>query len=113
METKTSEEQINSNQSEIREKSVFDNITNQKGNDLLIIGIVVLVFAVGMGAYYLGTQKNQPPSSFQQQNPPSNSAETFQQPTSTTQNDSYFSENSDPQPSQNISKTALLSTDGW
>ena len=34
-------------------------VLNQRGNFLLIIGIVVLVFVIGAGAYYLGTQKNQ------------------------------------------------------
>lgn len=43
MESKNTEEQINYNQSPIQEKSVFGNITNQKGAFLLIIGILVLV----------------------------------------------------------------------
>lgn len=43
------------------------NLLNQKGNFLLILGVVVLVLVVlGVGAYYLGIQKNK--SSHQPQN---------------------------------------------
>lgn len=34
-------------------------IRNQKGNFLFIIGVIVLVFIIAWGAYYLGTRKNQ------------------------------------------------------
>lgn len=35
-------------------------ITNQRGNLLIILGILILLLVVGGGAYYLGTQNARP-----------------------------------------------------
>jgi len=58
----------NTDQNELKSKnSVSDqsfrkNILNQKGNFLIIIGVVVLMLVIGAGVYYLGT-KNKPTTS--------------------------------------------------
>jgi hypothetical protein len=67
--------ELNNNQSadvvEAPVQPVQHPINNQRGNFPIILGVLVLLLAVGGGAYYLGTQKNQSSSRLTQQTNPS------------------------------------------
>ncbi len=59
MKAENPQQQINQGGNFNQNPPSVNPVLNQRGNLLLIIGIVVLVFVIGAGAYYLGTQKNQ------------------------------------------------------
>lgn len=75
----------------------FQHVVNiEKGNVsiiIAIIGIVLLLFIVGGGAYYLGTQKNRPLQATQTQSsqsqPSPTSKQPYQEPTKTTLQGSF------------------------
>lgn len=58
METENSQQKVNQTGNLNQDTSPTNPIANQRGNFLLIIGIIVLVLVIGVGGYYLGAQKN-------------------------------------------------------
>lgn len=58
MEMENAQQQVNSEGSLHQNPPSGNPIANQKGNLLLIIGVVVLVLVVGVDAYYLGVNKD-------------------------------------------------------
>lgn len=57
MEVENAQQQVNQGNNLNQSPPSVNPITNQKGNFLLIIGVVVLVLVIGAGAYYLRTRK--------------------------------------------------------
>lgn len=57
-------------------------ISNQKGNFLLIIGVIVLVLVIGVGAYYFGTKQTQQTPTISQTTPTGTEVKTL--PTAST-----------------------------
>ena len=52
------QEQVNENDNNLNQNTPIGNpISNQQGNFLLIIGVIVIMLVIGVGAYYLGTKK--------------------------------------------------------
>ncbi len=52
------QQQVNQEDNPNQNPSVINPISNQRGNFLLIVGVVVLVLVIGAGAYYLGVNKD-------------------------------------------------------
>ena len=76
METNNDNQQPQSNLSSPQSQPSLNTISNQKGNFLIPIGLVFLILVIGVGAYYLGTQKNKPPNSQQSTNTPTSTQVT-------------------------------------
>ena len=58
METDNTFQQPTPVQPSIEKQSFFRNLVNQKGNFIVVIGLIVIIFVVGIGAYLLGTKQN-------------------------------------------------------
>ena len=69
MEAENPQQQINQGGNFNQNPTSVNPVLNQRGNLLLVLGIVVLVFVVGAGAYYFGTKQTQIISQPQQSTP--------------------------------------------
>ncbi len=53
------QEQVNEDDNNLNQNTPIVNpISNQRGNFLLIIGVIVIILVIGVGAYYPGTRKS-------------------------------------------------------
>jgi hypothetical protein len=71
----------------VQTQPVSQSISNKKSNLPIILGMLILLIAVGAGSYYLGTQKNsstnQPLNTITQTQPSPTESKAFTSPTST------------------------------
>lgn len=76
METNNTNQQPQPNPSPPQTQPSLNPSPNQRGNFLIPIGLAFLILVIGVGAYYLGTQKSKSPNSQQSTNTPTSTQGT-------------------------------------